>query len=96
MEINAIMIEKLAALSRLEFNAEEKEELQQEMQKMLDFVSQLSQLDTESVKPLLHLTQANNVFREDIAESNFSSSEALSNAKNKDERFFKVPKVISK
>lgn len=96
MEINQAIIDKLAYLSKLEFNAEEKKELQADLQNMLEFVNKLNELDTSGVEPLLHITQNTNVLRADIAEQNFTKHEALQNAAKKDDSFFKVPKVIKK
>ena len=96
MEINEAIIDKLAYLSRLEFNSEEKKELQTDLQHMLNFVNKLNELNTEGVEPLLHITSNNNVLRADVSMQNFTTEEALINAAKKDESFFKVPKVIKK
>ena len=96
MEINEAIIDKLAYLSRLEFNPEEKKELQADLQHMLNFVNKLNELNTEGVEPLLHITSNNNVLRADVSMQNFTTEEALYNAAKKDESFFKVPKVIKK
>ncbi len=96
MEINEAMIDKLASLSRLYFNKEEKEELLSDLQNMLGFVNKINELDTIGVTPLLHITSNINVVREDIPKNDFSSLKALYNAGLKDSQFIKVPKVIKK
>ena len=96
MEINSATVDKLASLSKLEFSAEEKTELIGDLQNMLNFVNVLQSLDTKDIEPLLHISSNQNVFREDVVLNQISSSEALSNARLKDEQFFKVPKVIKK
>ena len=96
MEINMATIYKLSALSKLEFNEQEKLTLQVELQKMLDFVEKLNEVDTEGIEPLMHISNQYDVFRKDEVAGNFSVNEALLNANNKNEQFFLVPKVINK
>ena len=96
MEINMATIDKLSALSKLEFDEQEKLNLQIELQKMLDFVEKLNEVDTEGIEPLMHISNQYDVFRKDEVVGNFSVHEALSNANNKNEQFFLVPKVINK
>ena len=96
MEITHDIIEKLAKLSKLEFNEHEQIQLQSDLQNMLQFVNQLQEVNTEGVAPLLHITQYKNILREDIVDVTFTREEALQNAPSKNEAFFKVPKVIHK
>jgi aspartyl-tRNA(Asn)/glutamyl-tRNA(Gln) amidotransferase subunit C len=96
MEINVEIIDKLSSLSKLHFNEEEKKSLQVDLQRMLEFVNKLNEIDTDGVEPLLHITSNVNNLREDIVQNVISHEEALSNAVLKDADFFKVPKVIKK
>ena len=96
MEINLATIDKLSALSKLEFDQQEKINLQVELQKMLDFVEKLNEVDTEGIEPLMHISNQYDVLRNDEVSGDFSVNEALINAKNKNEQFFLVPKVINK
>ncbi len=96
MEINEAMVDKLASLSKLEFNAVEKTELIADLQNMLIFVNQLQSLDTTNVEPLLYITENKNIMRADEVNPEISRADALLNARLKDEQFFKVPKVIKK
>ena len=96
MEVNDALIEKLAHLSRLEFNSKEKNEIKNDLQKMIAFVEKLNDLDISGVEPLLHMTDEVNVLREDEVKGSIERDEALKNAPEHDGRFFKVPKVIKK
>jgi aspartyl-tRNA(Asn)/glutamyl-tRNA(Gln) amidotransferase subunit C len=96
MEVNDALIEKLAHLSRLEFNSREKNEIKNDLQKMIAFVEKLNELDISGVEPLLHMTDEVNVLREDEVKGSIERDEALKNAPEQDGRFFKVPKVIKK
>lgn len=96
MDVNDEMVEKLAHLARLRFDDAEKEEIKQDLQKMISFVEKLNELDLDNVEPLLFLSQQTNVLREDEVKGSITREEALKNAPEHDDRFFKVPKVINK
>jgi aspartyl-tRNA(Asn)/glutamyl-tRNA(Gln) amidotransferase subunit C len=96
VEVNDALIDKLAHLSRLKFEAEDKEAIKNDLQQMISFVEKLGELDLENVKPLLFISDEKNVLREDEVKGSISREEALRNAPLHDDQFFKVPKVIRK
>jgi aspartyl-tRNA(Asn)/glutamyl-tRNA(Gln) amidotransferase subunit C len=96
MEVNDALIDNLSNLARLEFNAEEKEEIRKDLRRMIDFVEKLGELDTTGVEPLLHMSPETNVLREDIVQGSVTREQALTNAPATDGTYFKVPKVIRK
>ena len=96
MEVNDDLINNLAKLARLEFNDSEKDEIKNDLQKMIAFIDKLNELDTSGVAPLLHMSENVNVLREDEVKGSISREEALKNAPLHDDQFFKVPKVIKK
>jgi len=96
MEVNIALVEKLANLSRLSFNDAEKESIKTDLQRMIQFVEKLNELDTTGVEPLLHMSENVNVLREDEVKGSIERSTGLKNAPVQDGEFFKVPKVIKK
>ncbi|HZJ61687.1 MAG TPA: Asp-tRNA(Asn)/Glu-tRNA(Gln) amidotransferase subunit GatC [Chitinophagaceae bacterium] len=94
MEVNDALVDKLAHLARLKFDASEKEEIKRDLQKMIAFVEKLNELDTTGVEPLLHMSDESNVLREDEVQGSVSREDALKSAPVHDAQFFKVPKVI--
>lgn len=94
MIVNDDLINNLSKLARLEFNDAEKDEIKDDLQKMITFIDKLNELDTTGVKPLLHMSENVNVLREDEVKGSISREEAMKNAPVHDEQFFKVPKVI--
>lgn len=96
MQVNDALIDKLARLSMLGFDATDREEIRSDLQKMIGFVDKLQELDTSGVEPLLHMSANLNVLREDVVKGMLTREEALQNAPLHDEAFFKVPKVIKK
>ena len=70
MKVDNKLIDKLARLSKLEFDDESKESIKKDLSRMLDFVDQLNELDTEGVEPLIHVNEETNKYREDEVTEN--------------------------
>ena len=96
MEVNEALVDKLAALARLGFDASEKEAIKNDLQNMIRFVEKLNELDTTGVEPLLHMSSSVNVLRTDVISGSISREAGLQNAALHNDQFFKVPKVIKK
>jgi aspartyl-tRNA(Asn)/glutamyl-tRNA(Gln) amidotransferase subunit C len=94
MKIDRDLILRLEKLAMLELSEEERGTMQGEMNDMLGMISKLEELDTSNVKPLIHMTDAKNVFRKDEVQGQVTTEEALKNAPNNNGTFFKVPKVM--
>ena len=87
-------IENVCILAKLSLTEEAKEKAKQDMQKMLDYVEKLDELDTDGVEPLSHIFGDKNVFRDDIVTNSENSEEMLANAPKKKEGQYQVPKTI--
>src|SRR6478735_983372 len=87
-------VDEIAHLARLEFDENSKKEILNDMNRMLSFIDKLSELNTDSVAPLIYMTQENNILRPDLPEVTLTQKEALKNAPKKDSDYFKAPKVI--
>lgn len=59
-------MEYLEILAKLTLSEKEREQAKQDLEKMLDYVDQLKELDTSKVEPMTHVFAETNVFREDI------------------------------
>ena len=94
MEINKDLIEKLAHLSRLNFEMEDSQKLEGELTKIVNWMEKLSELDTDGVEPLIHMSQEVNVLREDVAEKLMNTKQALLNVPVKDSDYIRVPKFV--
>lgn len=94
MAVTKEEVEKIAELARLEFNESEIEHLTKDMNQILHHMDKLNELDTSNVEPLSHPIEVKNVFREDELKPSAKREDALKNAPDKDDEFFKVPKVI--
>jgi len=87
-------MEYVGILAKLELKDEEKESARQDMQKMLDYVDKLDELDTSSVEPMSHIFEDENVFREDVVTNGDNKEATLANAPLRKEDSFEVPKTI--
>ncbi len=97
MKINKSTVERLAELSKLDFSEKEKEEMVKDFKKIVGFVDQLREVDTEGVEPLIYVNETStNIMRDDKVEKMLSREDALKNAPNKDTSYIRVPKVLKK
>ena len=95
---NHIITEKdvryVAGLARIHLDDVEIEPITQTLEKILEYITKLEQLDVSNVLPTSHVLPLKNVFREDKVEPLLTQDEALSIAVEKKSGYFKVPKVI--
>ncbi len=96
MDIDNGLVDRLAELSKLEFNADEKKRIKGDLQKILNLVEKLNEVNVDGVEPLKYMNDDVNVLREDEVKGQVSKADALSNAPQRDSDYFKVPKVIKK
>ena len=96
MEVNNKLIQDIAKLSKLKFDDSAEEKMKVDLEKMLDFVDKLNEIDTEGVDPLIYMSEEVNVLREDKVTEETSQKDALKNAPEKDSDYFKVPTVLKK
>ena len=94
MKINQQTVEKIAHLSRLEISEHEREKMVEDLSKILNWMDQLKELDTDNVEPLPHMSEVVNVFREDEVKHELSREKGLLNAPSQNGEHFQVPKVI--
>ena len=95
MSVTRKDVEHIAELARLNFKDEELENFTHQLNQILDYMEKLNELDTENIEPLSHPVEGNNIFREDKLSDSILTNEALLNAPESDDQFFKVPKVIN-
>ena len=94
MKIDKNTINKIAKLSRIKLEEKEADSLIKDLNSILDWVEQLNEVNTEKIEPLSNISLSKLPQREDIAENKNNSKEILSNAPDKLEGYFAVPKVI--
>lgn len=96
MKIKKEVITKLSGLSKLKFNKEEVELISEDLSKMVNFINQLNELETDGIEPLIHMNEEVNNWREDKLGDILDQEKALANSPVKDSTYFKLPKVLDK
>jgi aspartyl-tRNA(Asn)/glutamyl-tRNA(Gln) amidotransferase subunit C len=94
MNIDSETVDKIAHLARLELADTEKQEMIGDMNKILDFMAKLNEINTSGVEPLVYLSNEVNVFRDDVVKQEVTVEEGLKNSPKHDDKYFLVAKVI--
>ena len=94
MKITIEDVEYVARLARLALNQAEKERMRAQLDSILSYIDKLNELDTSAVEPTSHVLQMVNVFREDEVRPSLPQEEALANAPDRRDLFFRVPKIL--
>jgi len=94
MKIDRPLLDKIAHLSRLEFEEKDADKMMRDMSAIVDWVEKLKEVNTEGVEPLTTMSHEINALREDEAKEHLSHERALRNAPQKDADYFRVPKVL--
>ena len=94
MTISKKDVEHIALLSRLELEEEETQLYTEQLNAILEYVNKLGELDTSDIEPTAHVLPLKNVFRDDVVKEGLKQEDALSNAPDQENGFFKVPKMV--
>ncbi len=94
MRITRAEVEHVARLARLELSEAEQATLTAQLDAILGYIAKLNELDTASVEPTSHVIPMVNVFREDEVRPSLPRDEAMANAPDRVEEFFRVPRII--
>ena len=94
MSITLKDVEYVANLAKLELSQKERIKFQKELDNIIKYIDQLNELNTENIPITSHVIPLANVFREDRILPSLAQDKALTNAPQKKNGFFKVPKVI--
>ena len=92
--ISSETMDYVGILAKLELSLEEKEAARKDMERMLDYIDQLNELDTSQTEPLSHVFPVNNVVREDVVTNGDEREKILKNAPEQKDGAFKVPKTV--
>ena len=92
---SSIDVGYIASLSRIELDPADKERLQHDMEAIIGYIEQLSELNVDGIEPTAHAVPMTNVWREDRAGTPFDRDAMLKNAPaTSDEELLKVPQVL--
>lgn len=94
MAVDNETVKHIAFLSRLRVDESNVEETKQEFNKILAWVEELSEVNTDGIEPLVSVHTEPNEPREDVVTAKDMSDEVLANAPAKEFGYFVVPKVV--
>jgi aspartyl-tRNA(Asn)/glutamyl-tRNA(Gln) amidotransferase subunit C len=94
MSIDKATVAKIATLARIRVPEEEQETLAGELSNILGWVEQLSEVDTENVRPMTSVVETDPVLRADEVTDGDRRDEVTANAPSPRHGFFTVPKVV--
>ena len=94
MSVDADTVRRIARLARIAVAESEVEHLQGELNAILAFVEQLSEVDVEGVEPMTSVTPMEMKKRADVVNDGEIADDVVRNAPETQDHFFLVPKVV--
>jgi aspartyl-tRNA(Asn)/glutamyl-tRNA(Gln) amidotransferase subunit C len=94
MSVDAMTVRRIAHLARIAVADDEVEPLQGELNAILSFVEQLSQVDISAIEPMTSVTPMMAAMRKDVVTDGDIPDVIVRNAPVKEDHFFVVPKVV--
>jgi len=104
MSVTVEDVRKVAALANLELTADEEPRMQRDLNAILGYVAQLSEVDTSGIEPMAQVGDVlgastdfdGAALRQDEVRPSIDRRAVMAAAPESDGRFFKVPKVIER
>ncbi len=94
MSVDAQTVRRIAHLARIAVKEEEVAHLEGELNAMLAFIEQLSEVDVAGVEPMTSVTPMAMKKREDVVTDGGIAADIVKNAPETEDNFFLVPKVV--
>ncbi|MGI8982605.1 MAG: Asp-tRNA(Asn)/Glu-tRNA(Gln) amidotransferase subunit GatC [Pirellulaceae bacterium] len=94
MSLTRADVEKVSLLGRLRLSDAELDTMTEQMGRIVGYIEQLSELNTDNVQPMAHALEMHNVFADDALSASLPREAALANAPKKDAECYRVPAVL--
>ena len=94
MSLSREDVKKVSLLARLQLSDDELDQMTDQLGQIVEYVEQLSELDTDDIEPMAHAVEVSNVFAEDVVRPSFDRDQMLAGAPKKDEECYRVPAVL--
>lgn len=94
MHIDQATVYRIARLARIKISDDEAQSLESELSGILDWVEQLSEVDTSDVEPMTQVVPVELKQREDVVTDGDQADLIVANAPQSEDQFFVVPKVV--
>src|SRR4051812_18035982 len=87
-------VKKVAQLSRIELSDQEVERLGKDLSKVLDYVDELKQVNTDGLEIVSNVTGLENVMRFDEPKASDNREEIMANAPETKDGYYKVKSIL--
>jgi aspartyl-tRNA(Asn)/glutamyl-tRNA(Gln) amidotransferase subunit C len=87
-------VKKISELCRIELTEQELEKFQRELSVILEYVSELQQVDTEGVEEIAQVTGLENVFRNDEVQQSEIKDAIIGNFPDRKDTFLKIKNIL--
>ncbi|HTO33522.1 MAG TPA: Asp-tRNA(Asn)/Glu-tRNA(Gln) amidotransferase subunit GatC [Pararhizobium sp.] len=94
MSVDLATVKRVARLARIAVTEEDAQRMTGELNGILGFVEQLSEVNVEGVEPMTSVTPMAMKKRVDAVTDGNKADDIVANAPNEDRNFFLVPKVV--
>lgn len=94
MSVDLATVKRVARLARIAVSEEEANRMTGELNGILGFVEQLSEVNVEGVEPMTSVTPMDMRKRADVVNDGNKADDIVANAPASDRNFFQVPKVV--
>ena len=94
MRLSTDEVRHVAELAKLKLTGDEVALFSEQLSQILEYAERLQEIDTSAVPPTPYVLPVENVMRDDIPEPSLSNADALANAPDSDDGFFRVRAVF--
>jgi aspartyl-tRNA(Asn)/glutamyl-tRNA(Gln) amidotransferase subunit C len=94
MSLSRADVEKVSLLGRLLLAEAELDTMTVQLGRVVGYVEQLSEVNTDGIEPMAHAVEIHNVFRDDVLRPSLPREAALANAPKRDSECYRVPAVL--
>lgn len=94
MSVDTATVRRVARLARIKVSDQDAERMTAELNSILGFVEQLSEVNVEGVEPMTSVVSVAMKKRRDAVTDGNDPARVLANAPLTDDGFFMVPKVV--
>ena len=94
MSLSRADVEKVSLLGRLLLSEAELDTMTTQLARVVGYVEQLREVNTDGIQPMAHAVEMHNVFRDDTLAPSLTRDAALANAPKRDSECYRVPAVL--
>ena len=94
MKITEEKLKGISDMVRLNLTEEEETRLKKDLNRVVDFIESMNEMDTDYTEPMTYVHSLKNVYREDRAINNNAENELHANASDFTDTYYVVPRIL--